>query len=480
MTLSLRDYQEGDLAFLISKKKGLLMHDPGTGKTPPACLFIYYVWAKHGSKTIWAMPTHLMKKNKAELLAWSNFKENEVAIVDGSRKKKDALIADKNVKVWITSFPGLVQKKAWTQYEGVRCVIVDEFHKYFSNHESPSTQELYRCVKKMEFFCGMSGTVIKGRLDSAYPMIQIIEPRFYGNSNDFLAQHAIKDFFGKIIGWRNGEKIKAVLNHIGRRTSFESVFGKRDIVFFIQEVDMGPKQKALYDQFKNMGMAELDNLILEGSNEGVNLLRLRQILAHPERISVPTDRDDNGKITEFQVVDASGGTTTERDERIKLIMQDHLDNKEPLVIVSTLIPEQERLYKLAQEVGLKAALINSTVPNHVRWKIDEDFQAGRIDCVVGSPATMGTGFNWSHIDHILFAALDFATDDFIQILMRGFRGKRGRPLRATLVQYRGTVEQHIDKVHDKKSRESNNIDPSYLLLNLSGANRTPENGVFVS
>jgi hypothetical protein len=326
----------------------------------------------------------------------------------------------------------------------------------------------------------MSGTVIKGRLDSAYPMIQIIEPRFYGNVNDFYAQHAIKDFWGKIIGWRNGEKIKKVLNHIGRRTSFESVFGKRDIVFFIEEVDMGAKQKALYDQFKNMGMAELENVILEGSNEGVNLLRLRQILAHPERISVPIDRDDKGKITEFQVVDASGGHTTERDERIALIMQDHYDNKEPLVVVSTLIPEQERLYAQARRIGLRTALINSTVPNEARWKIDEDFRAGKLDCIVGSPATMGTGFNWSHIDHILFAGLDFATDDFIQILMRGFRGKRGRPLRATLVQYRGTVEQHIDKVHDKKSRESHNIDSSYLILNLSGLNRTPENGVFVS
>lgn len=456
------------------------MSDPGTGKSIPAALFIYYIWAKHGGKVIWAMPTHLMKKNKNELLTWSNFREDEVAIVDGTRKKKDAIIADPNVKVWIVSFPGLVKGAAWKQYQGVKGIIIDEFHKYFSNHESASTQELYKCVRTMEFFCGMSGTVIKGRLDSAYPMIQIIEPRFYGNVNDFMAQHAIKDFWGKVIGWRNGEKIKQVLNHIGRRTSFESVFGKRDIVYFIQEVDMGAKQKALYDQFKNMGMAELDNLILEGSNEGVNLLRLRQILAHPERISVPIDRDDSGKITKFEVVDASGGHTTERDERIKLIMEDHLDDKEPLLVISTLIPEQERLYKLAQSVGLKVALINSNVPNETRWKIDEEFRAGRLDAVVASPATAGTGYNWSHLNHIVFAGLDFATDDFIQILMRGFRGKRGRPLRVTLVQYRGTVEQHIDKVHDKKSRESHNIDPSYLILNLSGLNRTPDNGVFVS
>jgi len=426
-----------------------------------------------------------MKKNKAELLRWSNFRDEEIVIVDGTAKQRDALRNNSVAKVFITSFPELTRKDkqkvpAWQKFPGTDLIVIDEFQKYFSNHDSPSTQELYRCMKSKKFFLGMSGTVMKGRLDSAYPMIQIIAPQYYGNYWDFLMQHAIKDFWGKVIGWRNHEKLKQVLYRIGRRTSFEDVFGKRDIVFFIEEIDMGLGQKKLYDQFKSMGMVELEKVVLEGSNEGVNLLRLRQILAHPERISVPMERDKDGKITRFEVVDASGSVDTERDERIKLHIQDHLDTKEPLVIVSTLIPEQERLYKLATSMGMKTALINSNTPNSTRWKIDEDFQAGRLQCVVGSPTTMGTGFNWSHINHILFAGLDFATDDFIQMLMRAFRGKRNQPLKATLIQYKNSVEQHLDKVHDEKSRQSSIVDPTYLTLNLSGHHRTPENGVFVS
>lgn len=478
--LELRDYQQGDLAHSIAVKKDLYMHDPGVGKTPPSCIFIYYVWAKHKGKTIWAMPTHLMDKNKRELLAWSNFKPEEIAVIDGTRAKKDAMIADPKVKVFITSFPELVKNKGWTKYAGVKLIVLDEFHKYFSNHKSPATQELYKAVKTKEFFLGMSGTLVKGRLDSAYPMLQIIAPRYYGNYTDFMAQHAMTDWYGKVIGWRNHEKLRQILSLIGRRTAFEDVFGKRDIVFFIEEIDMGPSQRKAYDEFEKMGMLELEKVILEGSNEGVNLLRLRQILAHPEKISVPVERNASGGISKFHVEDASGGVMTERDERIKLHIQDHLDTKEPLVIVSTLIPEQQRLYELATKMGMKTALINSTVHNKDRWQIDKDFQSGKLQCVVGSPSTMGTGFNWSHINHILVAGLDFAADDFIQILMRGFRGKRNQPLKVTLIQYRKTVEQHIDKVLDKKSRESNLIDPTYLLLNLSGAHRTAENGVFVS
>lgn len=446
---------------------------------------MYYVWAKHKKKSHWAMPTHLMKKNRNELLMWSNFKPDEVVIIDGTVKQKEAARNHPNAKVFLTSFPGLVKKNkqgvaAWELYRDTDLIVIDEFQKYFSNHESASTQELYRCMRTKTFFLGMSGTVVKGRLDSAYPMIQIIEPRFYGNYYDFLAQHAIKDFFGKITGWRNYDKIRAVLGHIGRRTAFEDVFGERDILFFLQEINMGTRQQALYDQFKSMGMLELEKVILEGSNEGVNLLRLRQILAHPERISVPMERDQDNKITRVQVVDASGGVDTERDEQIKLHIGDHLDTKEPLVIISTLIPEQQRIYELAKSMGMKTALINSTVDNKSRWSIDEDFRSGKLQCVVGSPSTVGTGFNWSHVNHILFAGLDFAADDFIQTLMRAFRGKRSQPLRATLIQYKSSIEQHLDKVLDAKSRESHVIDPTYLVLNLSGHHRTPENGVFVS
>lgn len=473
-----------DLSRALQAGRYGLWHDPGVGKTPPACMFIYGMWKLKGARTVWAMPSHLMEKNRAELLAWSEFKDNDVVIVDGTRKRKDDLISG-NAKVFITTFPGLVGKRgAFAEWEKIKkahpdfdCVALDEPHKYFSNPEGQSTQELYRCMRQVKYFLPMTGTVIKGKLSSAYPMIQIIEPRYYGNYRDFLAQHALTDEYGKIVAWRNHEKLAEVLKRIGGRKSFEEIYGFRDIIYFIEEVDMSEAQRSTYFEFETMGMAELDKVVMEGSNEGVNLLRLRQICAHPERIALPLERNDKGQITKFQhaAVDTS---QTPRDVLIQAHLEDHKETGEPVVIVSTLIPEQERLYKLALSLGMKAALINSTVPNAVRAQIDRDFQAGRIQVVVGSPSTMGTGFNWSHLDHIIFAGIDFNADDFIQVLMRGFRGVRKKALRATLVQYKKSVEQHIDKVLDRKSREANKVDDTYLVLNLSTVNRIGAKNVF--
>src|SRR3546814_14837987 len=56
--------------------------DPGTGKTPTVCVLAYYHWAKHGRKTIWAMPKSLMEKNKDEFGLFTPFEPDDIAILE--------------------------------------------------------------------------------------------------------------------------------------------------------------------------------------------------------------------------------------------------------------------------------------------------------------------------------------------------------------------------------------------------------------
>src|SRR3546814_10458583 len=78
----LRPYQVQDLAFHIANPKSLNLSDPGTGKTPNVCVLAYYHWAKHGRKTIWAMPKSLMEKNKDEFGLFTPFEPDDIAILE--------------------------------------------------------------------------------------------------------------------------------------------------------------------------------------------------------------------------------------------------------------------------------------------------------------------------------------------------------------------------------------------------------------
>lgn len=79
--VSLRPEQVERLAQYIANPRFLDLSDPGTGKTPPVCTYIWYLWKELGKLTLWTQPKSLLGKNRRELLRWTEFKPEEVVIL---------------------------------------------------------------------------------------------------------------------------------------------------------------------------------------------------------------------------------------------------------------------------------------------------------------------------------------------------------------------------------------------------------------
>ena len=43
------------------------------GKTPPVCVYAWYLWNSERCRSVWVMPAQLFKKNKQELLRFTHF-----------------------------------------------------------------------------------------------------------------------------------------------------------------------------------------------------------------------------------------------------------------------------------------------------------------------------------------------------------------------------------------------------------------------
>jgi len=84
----LRPAQVAHLAFYLRTPRCLDLSDPGTGKTPPACVYMYFHWKELRNRSVWTMPKSLLKKNLDELLLFSDFTPEDVIIVDGTPKKR--------------------------------------------------------------------------------------------------------------------------------------------------------------------------------------------------------------------------------------------------------------------------------------------------------------------------------------------------------------------------------------------------------
>lgn len=79
--VKLRDEQVERLAQYIGQPRFLDLSDPGTGKTPPVCTYIWYNWHEEQKRTLWTQPKSLLGKNRRELLRWTPFEPHEVVIL---------------------------------------------------------------------------------------------------------------------------------------------------------------------------------------------------------------------------------------------------------------------------------------------------------------------------------------------------------------------------------------------------------------
>jgi hypothetical protein len=278
--LQLRPDQVADLSFYIGQKKCMNLSDPGTGKTPSVCVNQFRRFLDDQLQTIWVQPKALMPKNKIEISRFTPFTSEDVAIVDGTKAKRlEAIRSGKRV---LLMGPDAFKNHLYDIPSQYKAMDVDEFHMCFGGNNSQRTQAFYQYVHHAVEMVIMTGTLVNGRLDTAYPAIHAIEPNYYPFGYDqFIGAHAICDERGKPISWRNHDRIRQILGRHGIRRTFTDVFGHQEIQKEVQWVQMYDQQEELYRTFEKEALLELEHFMIDGTVPGVATTRARQIMEHP-------------------------------------------------------------------------------------------------------------------------------------------------------------------------------------------------------
>ena len=444
-----------------------VLHDPGVGKTPPLGVFAYYVWKEFQQKTVCVQPSSLMKKNRNEFLRFATgFSPEDVIVIDGGTgdgttengspsKKMEQMMSDAKVFIMTAEYWRRHWAKMYEKHPDIGLFIGDEWHLLYSGNDSDRTQNLYQ-------FCSLNrkcrviastGSLIRGKLSSAYPLIHLIEPRYYGNFGAFLNHHAERDEYGTVIYWKNHERIAQILGKHAIRRTFAEEYGPEAKILFYEPTDMKPKMREAYDEFHERAFLELDKTILDGSQPGPAAVRARQISSHPETFGL------------------CKGEVSGKDERLILHLEDMKQIDNPgFVVFSSLIPEVERLYETVKSHGFKVDFMHGKKSGAKRAKIDEDYQAGRLDAIVATVGTAGVGFNWHRSTDFFFQSLNYDDTDFMQAIRRGIRGVRDHPLKLWVPSYINSIDQRIEYIIERKSTDANKVDPSKELIRF----RPPE------
>lgn len=452
MNWKARPDQIEDLAHFIKYPKDFLLNDPGTGKTITLALYAYYCWKYRKSRVALVQPMSLMNKNKAEFLKFTSFKDDEVVCVTGTPAKRKKIMAS-DAKVFLFSGDGFAAEWEYLKqcHPDFGVILADEPHLYFSGHKSKRTQSWYRAARMAWSVIPATGSIIRGKLSSIYPFLHASFPQYYGTYENFEASHAELDEHGSLIHWKNHEKLRMILEKHSICRSFESIHGEDATVIVTEECEMEQVQREKYDELEAFALVELEDSFLEAGTPGLKALRARQIMACPEHLGV-----------------VPVGTVTGKDATLMVHIQEAIFNKERLTIFSASVPEQERIVAMIQKLGKTVGLINGNTAMTKRASLDEEFRAGTLQFIVGSPACMSVGFNWGFLRKIVFVSLDYMDDSFIQAYKRGVRGARDVPLLVYVLEYAKSIDQRIFRIVERKSKDAQLITPHKRVLNFQG------------
>lgn len=473
--LALRTDQLGDLAFAIANPKSLNLSDPGTGKTPPVCVNQYRRVMEGIGRTAWVMPKALMAKNAVEITRFTPFNDNDVGIIDGTAAQIDKVMS-RSPKILLMG-PDRFKAIHHQLPDDVNCLDVDELHMCFggagtgfngfSSTPSARTQAFYDFQPRVIEEILMTGTLVNGRLDTAYPAIHAIEPGYYPFGYDqFMGHHAYCDERGKPLAWLNHERLGTIFGRHGIRRTFESVFGKQAIVHETQWVEMDPRQRAIYDLFEEQAYLELEEFMISGAEPGVATIRARQIMEHPNHFR---DLRDPYNLPH---VDIMPGAAPAKLEALAIHLEDHNRRGTPLIIFAALVPQQEQILALCKRMGRRVGLLNGETKTRDRNAVDVGFQEGSLNTIIASQPVATVGYNWQfcgehEVDHIVNVSLTYKDTDYSQGFKRAVRGKRNKPLRVTTLAYLRSVDLKVMNINERKSLDAHKVDPTQEVIRFS-------------
>ena len=429
--LKLRDYQQTDLLFHLKQKKSMNLSEPSTGKTPTADCFIEAT--SYLGQVAFIMPNSLVSQNLEKLKDWTNFKDEEIEVITGKTPaKREAAYANTKAKVFICSFSTFA--KEWSKIPNLNSIVIDEFHMGYSTNDSKRTQGYYQAALKCEYLLILTGTLIDGRLSSAYPAIHTVEPRYYSSYGHFFNTHAVTDIWGGIIDWRGHDRITEILKrHSVRHTTAEVYAGAPQPIVIPEKCNIDPKHEAAYKEFEKNALLELEDKWLDDSGSGgVHQLRCRQILSCPDSI-------------DLQIKGELG-----KDEMLKVHLEDAINTGKPLILFSIFNAEQNRILELCSDLKIKAAVMNGMTSAAKRAEIDTQFKAGDLQVIIGSPDVMSVGFDWEHVDTIVFVSVNYRDSSWIQGIRRADRGTRTYPLIVYRLYYPVAVEYRMWEIIQQK------------------------------
>ena len=270
-----------------------------------------------------------------------------------------------------------------------RAVLADEVHRA-KNRKASQSRGLHRV--QGDLMIGASGTPLMNSPDELWSVLHWLYPKEYTSYWRFFNDYVqyTEGYFGKIItGVKNPDALRFELKHrLVRRT--KDLLDLPDKTRVYVPVQLSSKQRKLYREAETKLWLEVEKAAKEGDESAIKLaqaassggkamyrimngasrtVRLRQILETPALLE---GEDISAKLDACQEIILDNSTTQH-------------------VVFTEFVATAGILAERLKAKGLTVETYTGETEEHVRTDLQDRFQAGEIDVLVGTTGAMREG-----------------------------------------------------------------------------------------
>ena len=464
--------QKEAVMYGLEKERMLLADIMGEGKTASAMYLAEYVRAHYDFKHIlvingvydnqynWEKEIENFIYADSHILG-AREKRDGGRRIGGSKEKLEDLSEGIDATYIITNIASVRNKKIFDKLEemvynrDIGFLVVDEIH-YCIGGKSQQGKNLQKL--RPRFRLGMSGSPFNDPMDM-YNIESWLGTTYLG-AYDYKMQYGtemITDKSRMIAAstrrmpfpeyfFNDPEKFrKDISRFMLRRTNV--LKGLPTIRFSDYLVELGTAQRKKYNEMSEVKKIDLSIFSLDQLEEelgGSQYMNERQVMSSPHVFEVEEDV---------------------KLEAVKTLLREIIDNNKTAIIYGFFI---ETMRKYAEELEKEFPGLGNYVTDRTDdvFQVIEDFQGGRGNFIVGGVKKIGTGFNITRADYVIYADRPATWNDFEQSYMRAWRRGRTSPVHVIKIL---CVDTWDDKMSWNLQERKNQSD------SVLGANQTAEN-----
>lgn len=457
LRVPLYDYQREGALFAARAGRCLIGDEMGLGKTIQAIAAAEIMAKLFGVERVLVVcPTSLKHQWEREV---TRFVDRSVQVIGGMRPRREQLFATESfykVTNYDTIHRDLDLIAAWSP----DLVILDEAQR-IKNWNTRAAQS----VKKINspYAVVLTGTPLENRLEELVSIVQFVDRYRLGPTYRLLHDHQIRDEVGKVVGYRDLDKIGRSLQPILLRRQKDQVLdqlpGRLDKNFF---VPMTPLQSQHHEENREV---------------------VARIVAKWRRYRFLSEADQRRLMIALQnmrmacdssyLLDHQSDSGVKADELTTLLEEVFEHPEAKVVVFSQWLRMHELLVRRFKERGWDYVLFHGGVPGPQRKTLVDRFREDPRCRVFLATDAGGVGLNLQHASVVVNMDIPWNPAVLEQRIGRVHRLGQRQPVRVVNFVAQGTIEEGmLSLLKFKKSLFAGVLDGGEKEVFLGGSRLT--------